>query len=222
MLTVHHLENSRSHRLLWLLEELEVPYQVKLYKRDAKTSLAPAELKNIHPLGKAPVITDGDRVIAESGAIIEYLVDTYGQGRLVPAAGSEEFLRYRYWMHYAEGTLMPLLVMTLLFNRVERAPLIVRPIAKAISAQVRKAYLGPNLEANIGFLESELARSTWLAGDELSAADIQMSFPVEALMVRANQNGAALPNLTAYMARIQARPAYARAVEKGGPLTLLS
>lgn len=222
MLTVHHLENSRSHRLLWLLEELEVPYQLKLYKRDAKTSLAPAELKNIHPLGKAPVITDGDRVVAESGAIIEYLVDTYGQGRLVPTPGSEEFLRYRYWMHYAEGTLMPLLVMTLLFNRVERAPLIVRPIAKAISAQVRKAYLGPNLEANIGFLESELARSTWLAGDELSAADIQMSFPVEALMVRASQNGAALPNLTAYMARIQTRPAYARAVEKGGPLTLLS
>ncbi len=222
MITVHHLENSRSQRLLWLLEELEVPYQIKLYKRDAKTSLAPAELKDIHPLGKAPVITDGDRVVAESGAIIEYLVDNYGQGRLVPEAGSDEFLRYRYWMHYAEGTLMPLLVMTLLFNRIERAPLIVRPIAKAISGQVRKAYLGPNLDANLEFLENELGRSTWIAGDELSAADIQMSFPVEALMVRAAQDNASLPNLAAYMARIRARPAYVRAIEKGGPLTLLS
>lgn len=222
MITVHHLENSRSQRLLWLLEELEVPYQIKHYKRDAKTSLAPAELKRIHPLGKSPVVTDGDKVIAESGAIIEYLVETYGNGRLTPAAGSDEYQRYRYWMHYAEGTLMPLLVMTLIFNRVERAPLIVRPIAKAISGQVRKAYLGPNLEANIAFIESELGRSTWIAGDELSAADIQMSFPVEALMIRATQDNTSLPNLAAYMDRIRARPAYARAIEKGGPLTLTS
>ena len=222
MITVHHLENSRSQRLLWLLEELEVPYQIKHYKRDAKTSLAPPELKSIHPLGKSPVVTDGDKVIAESGAIIEYLVETYGNGRLVPAAGSDEYQRYRYWMHYAEGSLMPLLVMTLIFNRVERAPLIVRPIAKAISAQVRKSYLGPNLDANIAFIESELGRSTWIAGDELSAADIQMSFPVEALMIRATQDKTSLPNLAAYMDRIRARPAYSRAIEKGGPLTLTS
>ncbi len=222
MITVHHLENSRSQRLLWLLEELEVPYEVKHYKRDAKTKLAPAELKLVHPLGKSPVITDGDRVIAESGAIIEYLVDKYGEGRLVPPSDSDDYLRYRYWMHYAEGTLMPLLVISLLLNRIERAPLIVRPIAKAIAGQVRKAYLGPSLQANVAFLESELGRSTWIAGETLSAADIQMSFPIEALMIRATQDNAPLPNLTAYLERIRAHPAYKRAIDKGGPLTLLS
>lgn len=221
MITVHHLEQSRSHRLLWLLEELELPYELKLYKRDPKTSLAPRELKAIHPLGKSPVITDDGLVVAESGAIIEYLIECYGEGRMAPAIGSAEHRRYRYWMHYAEGTLMPLLVMSLIFGRVERAPLIVRPIAKAISGQVKKSYLGPNLTANLDFVESELGRSTWLAGDELSAADVQMSFPLQAAAHRAAQDKPR-PNIAAFVARVEARPAYRRAVERGGPLEFLS
>ena len=221
MITVHHLEQSRSHRLLWLLEELELPYELKLYKRDPKTSLAPRELKAIHPLGKSPVITDDGLVVAESGAIIEYLIECYGEGRMAPAIGTAEHRRYRYWMHYAEGTLMPLLVMSLIFGRVEQAPLIVRPIAKAISGQVKKSYLGPNLTANLDFVESELGRSTWLAGDELSAADVQMSFPLQAAAHRAAQDKPR-PNIAAFVARVEARPAYRRAVERGGPLEFLS
>jgi glutathione S-transferase len=220
MLIVHHLNNSRSQRVLWLLEELGVKYRIKHYQRDKKTSLAPPELRAVHPLGKSPVLTDGDVTVAESGAIIEYLVETHGGGRLVPPAGSPERLRYRYWMHYAEGTLMPLLVMSLIFSRVEKAPLLVRPIAKAIAGKVRRGYLGPNLESNLDFVESELGRSEWFAGNELSAADIQMSFPLEAATARAGQ-GKARPRIAAFLERIHARPAYQRAIEKGGPYELL-
>lgn len=216
MITVHHLENSRSQRFLWLLEELEVPYEIKHYKRNVKTQLAPPELKAIHPLGKSPVITDGNRTVAESGAIIEYLVERYDNGRFAPKAGTDEHLRYRYWLHYGEGTLMPLLVMTLIFNRVEQAPFIIRPIAKAISGQVKKAYIGPNLVANLDFLEAELGKSLWFAGDELSAADVMMSFPIEASMLRAGKDKAR-PKLQAFIDRVHALPAYQRALEKGGP-----
>ncbi len=221
MITVHHLENSRSQRVLWLLEELELEYEVKQYQRDRKTSLAPPELKAIHPLGKSPVITDEGLTIAESGAIIEYLVECYGEGRLAPAIGSSAHRRYRYWMHYAEGTLMPFLVMSLIFNRVEQAPLLVRPIAKAISGQVKKAYLGPNLTANLDFIEAELGRSTWLSGDTLSAADIQMSFPLEAAQVRIGKDKPR-PRISAFVERIRARPAYQRALQKGGPYEFMS
>lgn len=221
MITVHHLEQSRSHRFLWLLEELGVDYEVKLYQRDRKTKLAPPELKAVHPLGKSPVITDGDKVIAESGAIIEYLIERHGNGALMPQAGSDEHLRYRYWLHYGEGTLMPLLVMTLIFGQVEqKAPLLVRPIAKAIAGQVRSAYLGPNINANLDYIEAELGKSTWFAGEELSGADVMMSFPVEAVMHRAPSD-TPRPNMQAFIERIHARPAWQRAVEKGGPLEFL-
>jgi glutathione S-transferase len=219
MLTVHHLNNSRSQRVLWLLEELGVGYQIKHYQRDRKTSLAPPELKAVHPLGKSPVITDGDVTVAESGAIIEYLVEKYGQGRLAPAPGTPAHLRYRYWMHYAEGTLMPLMVMSLIFSRVEKAPLLVRPIARVIAGQVRRGYLGPNIESNLDFVESELAKSEWFAGAELGAADIQMSFPLEAAALRGG--GRPRPKTAAFLERIHARPAYRRALEKGGPYDLL-
>jgi len=222
MITVHHLENSRSQRVLWLMEELGLDYEIKHYKRNKATSLAPPELKEVHPLGKSPVITDGDLVIAETGAIIEYIVGEYGQGRLVPKPHTPEHLRYTYWMHAAEGTVMPLMVMTLIFNRIETgAPFLVRPIAKAISGQVKSAYLGPNTDAVLAHMEAELGRAAWFAGDEFSAADVQMSFPIEAASARIKIQ-ASYPKLQAYLDTIHARPAYVTALEKGGPYSLLS
>lgn len=220
MITVHHLNNSRSQRVLWLLEELGVPYEIKHYTRHPQTMLAPPELKAVHPLGKSPVITDGDVTVAESGAILEYLVETYGQGRLIPAAGTAERRRYTYWMHYAEGTLMTLMIVSLLMSRIRRAPLLVRPVAKAIAGMVAKSYLTPNIESNLDFMESELGKSEWFAGDTLTAADIQMSFPVEAAAARGGLD-AKRPKLMAFIQRIQARPAYRRALERGGPMQFL-
>jgi glutathione S-transferase len=222
MITVHHLENSRSQRVLWLLEELGLDYEIKHYKRDARTSLAPPELKAVHPLGKSPVITDGDLVVAETGAIIEYVLEKYGNGRLLPPAGTPERARYTYWLHYGEGTFMPLMVMTLIFNRVETAvPWFIKPVAKAIVSQVRAGYLGPNTEANLAWMESELGRSTWFAGEELTGADIQMIFCVEAAAVR-SALGSDYPRLAAYLERVHARPAYRTALDKGGPYNLMS
>jgi glutathione S-transferase len=219
MLTVHHLENSRSQRVLWLLEELGVPYQIQRYQRDRKTMLAPPELRQVHPLGKSPVVTDGDATLAESGAILEYLVERYGEGRFAPAAGSPAYLRYRYWMHYAEGSLMPPLLLKLVFDKVEQAPLIVRPIAKAISSTVKRTFITPNLTQHLDFLESELKGSPWFAGQHFSAADVQMSFPVEAATARAGLN-ASRPRLVEWLERVRGRPAYQRAIDKGGPFDL--
>jgi glutathione S-transferase len=214
MITVHHLNNSRSQRVLWLLEELALPYEIVKYERDARTMLAPASLRAIHPLGKSPVITDDGTTIAESGAILEYLVETHGKGRLAPALGTPAYRDYRYFLHYAEGSLMPFLVMKLLFTKVKTdAPFLVRPIAKAIATMVGRQFLDPNLEAHIKFLADHLAKHAWFAGDELSAADVQMSFPVEALLARAGANE---PSLTAWLAKIHARPAYKKALERGG------
>jgi len=220
MITVHHLNNSRSQRVLWLIEELGVTYQIKHYPRDKKTMLAPPELKAVHPLGKSPVITDGEITVAESGAIIEYLIERYGGGRMIPPAGSAERRRYTYWLHYAEGTFAPLMVISLLMNRIERAPLLVRPIAKAISGMVKKGYLTPNIENNLDFMEAELGKSTWFAGDELTAADVQMSFALEAAAARAGLD-ARRPKLVAALARMHSRPAYQRALQKGGPYRLM-
>ncbi len=221
MITVHHLNNSRSQRVLWLLEELGVPYEIKHYQRDAKTMLAPPELRAVHPLGKSPVITDDGNTVAESGAIIEYLAERYGADRFVPPAGTPEHLRYRYWMHYAEGTIMPLLVMKLILGHVPgRAPALVRPIARGIVGAIHKGYLGPNLKLNQDFIESELGKQAWFAGAEFSAADVQMSFPLEAAAVR----GGAMtqyPRSAAFLERIHARPAYRRALERGGPYALM-
>lgn len=222
MLTVHHLENSRSQRVLWLMEELGLDYDIKHYKRDSKTNLAPPELKDIHPLGKSPVVTDGDLVVAETGAIIEYLVGKYGQGRLAPHANTPEHLQYTYWLHAAEGTLMPFMVMTLVFNRVETgAPWLIRPIAKAIAGRVKSGYLRPSIDAVLKLVEDTLGRTTWFAGSEFSAADVQMSFPLEAAAARADL-GDGYPKLKAFLDTIHARPAYVTALEKGGPYSLMT
>ncbi len=224
MLTVHHLETSRSQRILWLLEELGVPYQLKVYRRDAQTRLAPPELKAIHPLGKSPVVTDDGEVIAESGAIIEYLVEKYGHlgtgelARLEPARGTPEYRQCRYWMHYAEGSLMNWLVMKLVFVNIPRRPMpfFAKPVARAICEKVQAQLVDPNLQAAIRFLDDHLARHRWFAGDAISMADFQMSFAVEALLSRAT-GAASHPHLTEYRDRIRARPAYQRAEAKGGP-----
>ena len=221
MIVVHHLEKSRSHRILWLLEELGVDYEVRHYKRDPKSSLAPPELLQVHPLGKSPVITDGDTTIAESGAIVEYLVDRYGKGALVPPAGTPERLRYTYWLHFAEGSAMPPLVMRLVFDRIESAklPFFVKPIARGIAAKVKGGFIDPNLSRIRDHIEAELARGTWFAGEAFTAADIQMSFPVEAMAARVK--GPDTPRMTAFLERIHARPAYQRALQKGGPFEIL-
>jgi glutathione S-transferase len=221
MLTLHHLENSRSQRILWLLEELGVPYQLVKYKRDPATQLAPPELLNIHPLGKSPVITDGGVTVAESGAIVEYLVERYDDGRLRPAAGTPERLAYTFWLHYAEGTFMSLMILALIMRRIEtaRMPFFVKPIAKGIVGNVRAGYLDPNVERNLAYVESALGRSEWFCGDRMTAADIQMSFAVEAAAVRANSPGER-PNMAAFLERIHARPAFLAALEKGGPFSL--
>ncbi|RIX84073.1 glutathione S-transferase [Acidovorax cavernicola] len=224
MLTVHHLNNSRSQRVLWLLEELELPYEIVHYQRDPKTMLAPASLKAVHPLGKSPVVTTDDgATLAESGAIIESLIERYGQGRLAPPAGSPEALRYRYWLHFAEGTAMSPLLLKLVFDRIEsnKMPFFARPIAKAIAAKAKSAFILPNIASHLNFMEAELGKSEWFAGDSFTGADIQMSFPVEASKARGGLD-ARRPKLMAYLERIHARPAYQRALQRGGPYELLS
>ena len=219
MIRVHHLNHSRSQRVLWLLEELGLPYEIVRYERDPKTLLAPPELQRVHPLGKSPVVVDGALVLAESGAILETLVERHGP-RLRPEPGTPEFLRYRYWMHYAEGSLMPPLLLKLVFDRVEKAPLLVRPVAKAISAMVKARFITPNLTQHLDFLEAELAGSPWFAGQSFSAADVQMSFPVEAATARGGLN-ASRPRLMDWLRRIHDRPAYRRALDQGGPFEVL-
>ena len=222
MITVHHLNNSRSQRVLWLLEELGVPYEVKRYERDAQTMLAPAALKAVHPLGKSPVITEDGTTVAESGAIIEYVIERHGQGRLVPPAGTPERLRYTYWLHYGEGSAMPLLVMKLIFTRLKSAPrpFFIRPIARAIADRALGGFIEPQIKLHLDYLEAELAKSSWFAGSEFTAADVQMSFPLEAAAARGGLD-ATRPKLIDFLARIHARPAYQRALAKGGPYELL-
>jgi glutathione S-transferase len=222
MIVVHHLNNSRSQRVLWLLEELGLEYELKLYQRDPKTMLAPKSLEAVHPLGKSPVITDGDVTIAESGAIVEYLADKYGGGRLRPLTGSPERQRYTYWLHYAEGSAMPPLLLKLIFDRIETSPMpfFVRPIAKAIAGKAKNGFILPQINRHLDFMEAELSKSEWFAGPEFSAADIQMSFPLEAAAARGGLN-ASRPRLMAFLQKIHARPAYLRALEKGGPYQLM-
>ena len=222
MIIVHHLNNSRSQRILWLLEELGLEYDIKRYQRDPKTMLAPPELRRIHPLGKSPVITDGDLTLAESGAIIEYLVDRYGNGRLLPAAGTPDRLRFTYWLHYAEGSVQPMLLMKLIFDRIEKAPMpfFARPIAKAIAQKTKSSFIEPNIDRHLDYMEAELGKTAWFAGQEFTAADIQMSFPLEAAVSRGGLD-AKRPKLMAFLERIHARPAYKKAIERGGEYQLL-
>lgn len=218
MITVHHLNNSRSQRVLWLLEELGVEYDVKRYQRHAETMFAPPELKAVHPLGKSPVVTDGEHTFAESGAIVEYFADRYADGRLARPHGSAERFRYLYWLHYAEGSAMTPLLARLMFDRVAsaRVPFFVRPILRSVRDRVNAGYIGPQLSLHLDYLESELAQSEWFAGAEFSAADIQMSFPLELAVRRASLNDSSRQRLKDFLRRIHERPAYQRALERGG------
>jgi glutathione S-transferase len=222
MIIVHHLNNSRSQRVLWLLEELGLDYEIRKYQRDPKTLLAPPELRAVHPLGKSPVLEDAGQTLAESGAIVEYLAERYADGRLVPAAGTPERLRYRYWMHFAEGTAQPPLLLKLLFDRIEKGPMpfFARPVARAIAQRAKAGYVQPNIDRNLDFMEGELASREWFAGERFSAADVQMSFPLEAARMRGGLD-AKRPRLMAWLERIHARPAYRRAIERGGEYALL-
>jgi glutathione S-transferase len=224
MLTVHHLETSRSQRILWLLEELGVPYELRTYRRNPATRLAPPELKKVHPLGKSPVITDDGEVVAESGAIIEYLVEKFGANgkgelaHLQPTPGTPEHRQCRFWMHYAEGSLMNWLVMKLVFTVIPTQPMpfFVRPIARGICRKVQQQLVDPNLESAADFIEDHLGRHRWIAGADLSMADFQMSYAVEALLARA-MDAASYPRIAEYRDRMRSRPAYQRAEAKGGP-----
>jgi glutathione S-transferase len=222
MLTVHHLNNSRSQRVLWLLEELGVPYEIKRYERDPNTMLAPPELRTVHPLGKSPVITDDGQTLAESGAIIEYLVDKYGQGRFAPAAGTPERLRYTYWMHYAEGSAMPPLLLKLIALRIASAPMpfFAKPIARKIAWTLQSSFIDPQLKLHLGFINKELSATGWFVGNDFTAADVQMSFPLEAATARGGMEGQ-IPAVVDFLKRIHARPAYQRALERGGKYELL-
>jgi glutathione S-transferase len=217
MITVHHLNNSRSQRVLWLLEELGLPYEVKRYERDAKTMQAPPELRAIHPLGKSPVIEDEGVIVAETGAIIEYLLSRYPSDALKPAAGTEAARRLTYWIHYAEGSAMTPLLLKLVFSALPaRSPALARPLVKAVSARAQAGFVDPQIRTHTAFWEAELAKSDWFAGDQFSAADIVMSFPLEAASSRA-PFGDNKPRLKAWLKKIHARPAYQRALERGGP-----
>lgn len=218
MLVVHHLENSRSQRVLWLLEELGVPYEVKRYERSKESGLAPPALMKVHPLGKSPVIDDGGTVVAETGAILEHILDAHGKGRLEPQFGTAEWTRYRYWMHAAEGSYMPPLVLALMLNRMETAPMpfFARPIAKRLVGAVRSGYLDHTAKALFDYLDTELQRAEWLAGPAFTAADVIMSFPAEAALQRVPQ-AKGKKAIERYVARLHARPAFKRALDRGGP-----
>lgn len=206
MIKVHHLNASRSHRILWLLEELGLEYEIVKYQRE-KTMLAPKSLRAIHPLGKSPVVEEDGRVMAESGAIIELLTERHAPGRLAPERGTEAYERYIYWLHYAEGSAMPPLLLKLVLSKM--GPL----------GWPARGFVDSQLKTHLDFMESELGRFQYFAGDDVTSADIQMSFPLEAAASRAGLD-ASRPNLMRFLARIHERPAYRRAVERGGELRL--
>jgi glutathione S-transferase len=222
MLTVHHLNNSRSQRIIWMLEELGLEYDVVRYQRDPKTLLAPPELRAIHPLGKAPIVTDGSHILAESGVILEYLVERYGNGRFVPSHSSPEHWRYRYWMHYAEGSAMPPLLLKLVAGRIAKArvPFFMKPISRKIAASLQTGFVDPQLDLHFDYIAEELKPTGWFAGNEFTAADVQMSFPIESGVARAGAD--ARPSIRSFLERIHARPAYQRALARGGDHVPLS
>ena len=223
MILVHHLNNSRSQRVLWLLEELGVAYQIKRYERDPNTMRAPPSLRQVHPLGKSPVVTDGDTTLAESGAIIEYFVERHPSARLAPAVGTPERTRYTYWLHFAEGSAMPPLLLKLVFDRIERAPmsLIARPIARSIARRVKQQFVEPEISQHLNYLEAELGKSDWFAGGAFTAADIQMSYPIEAAVARAGTHHGR-PRLMAFIDRTRGRPAYQRALQRAGEHAIIT
>ena len=220
MIVVHHLENSRSQRVLWLLEELGVPYEVKRYERMRPSMLAPPELKQVHPLGKSPVITDGETTVAETGAIMEYLTAHYGDGSLRPPASTPAGRAVTYWLHYAEGSAMPPLLMRLIFSSLPaRSPGLIRPIVKGVTAKALATFINPQINAHLAYWEDALGKSAWFAGEAFTAADIMMSFPLEATAARVGTGD--YPKINAFLERIHARPAYQRALERGGPYGII-
>ena len=217
MIIVHHLEDSRSQRVLWLLEELGTPYEVKRYERDPLTSLAPPELYNVHPLGKSPVISHGEITVAETGAIFEYLLETFdSSGHLKPPSGTEAGRDYTYWLHYAEGSAMTNLLLKLVFSRLpERSPMLLRPIVKKVASSAGEGFIDPRIAEHTAWWNTSLAKTGYFVGDDLTAADIMMSFPLEAAATRADLSR--MPHISGFLERIHARPAYQTALEKGGP-----
>jgi len=222
VITLHHLEKSQSIRILWLLEELGAPYEIKLYDRDPKTRLAPAAYKAVSPLGTAPVITDGDVTLAETNAIIDYILDQYGNGRLRPAAGTPERAPYLFWFHTAQGSLQPLLTNKfVMMAMTTRAPFLVRPVAKSLVAALDAGFFGPRLNALMGEIEKALGKHKWFAGDELTAADIVMGYSMELCAHRAGMDEKRFPNGHRFLKQMREYPSYIRAMEKDGKGTIL-
>lgn len=219
MLTVHHLNQSRSQRVIWAVEELALPYQIVRYQRE-KTMMAPPSLKKVHPLGKSPVVEDNGLIVAESGAILEYLQETYDLTSQLKPQSPEQKLQYRFWLHYAEGSLMPILLMKLVFNSLGKPPVPfgLRTLGKGLGKGVQKAWLNPQLETHARFIEAHLGENSWFAGDRLSMADIQMSFPIFALLARGGIDN--LPHTQAWKKKVEMRPAWQRAIQQGGPFNL--
>lgn len=222
MLTLHHLNNSRSFRILWLLEEMGLKYELKLYERNHKTMLAPPEMKQIHPLGKSPILTDGDVTVAESAAIMEYILDKDPTNAFRPSFSADytNHLRYRYWMHYSEGSFMPLLLMSLVFTKLGTAPtpLVMRPVGKAISIGVHAAFITPELRLHLKYIDKELSLYEWTSGSHFSAADIQMWFPLEGVEKSIGLD--AYANIQRFLREVRKRPGYQRTIQKGGELNL--
>lgn len=218
MIVVHHLEYSRSQRILWLLEELGQAYEIKVYKRNPQTKLAPPELKEIHPLGKSPLISIDGETIAESAVILEYLLDRFDVNQQFrPAPSTAEFQNYRYWLHYAEASLMPPLLVALIFGELQKAklPFFIKPIVNTLVAKVKAAFFGPQIKLHFDFIEQHLRKNPWLAGENFSAADIQLSYPIEAGFSRGLE-AKQYPALTAYYHKCKQRPAWQRAEAKVG------
>lgn len=221
MITLYALKQSRAYRIAWLLELLGVNYDIEVSERNVETHLAPESLKKIHPLGKSPMIKDGNLVLAESGTIVEYLINKYGQHTaLKPRYDAANYTDYLFWLHYAEGSLMPLLVMSLVFRKidVQKMPFYAKPIARKITDGVRNSFINPQLKLHLAFIEQSLHNKTWLLGETLTGADIMMGFPLQAALSRTDM---ALPAITAYVERIESEPAYVRAEQRIGQLTLL-
>ncbi|MGD9593004.1 MAG: glutathione S-transferase [Candidatus Berkiella sp.] len=221
MIIVHHLNNSRSLRIIWLLEELELEYEIKHYQRE-KSWRAPLEYKKLHPLGYSPVITDGEVTLGESGAIIEYILQQHGQNKLKPTLGSKEWVDYLFWLHFAEGTFMPVLFLKLVISKVhQKSPFFIKPVTKKINSIINREVVMPRLLTQIGYIESKLNNNEWLLGENFSAADIQLAIP----LIWANTDAKLLenrPNILAYLARLKERPAYKIALEKGGSVSRIA
>ncbi len=216
MITVHNLENSQSFRVVWLLEELGIPYEIKQYKRDPATSFAPADYKELHPIGTSPTISDGDLVLVETNAIMDYILDKHPNAIMRPEVGAPDRVRYLYWFHAVPGSFMPLLVESLIFNlMVSRSPFFIRPIVSAVVGKVRAQYLKPRLKRFFAYIEEELGRSEWIAGDSLTAADVLLGHALVVSDARVGF-GDKFPHIKAYLKRVRERPAFQAAIEKSG------